>query len=59
MNLNADNMEKEGMLELVRFHIADEFLHFFPKWKSLHDSIKLKYVDFCLHLSKIFHGLQV
>ncbi|KAL6078781.1 hypothetical protein QOT17_001411 [Balamuthia mandrillaris] len=49
MNLNADNLEAEGMLlEIVRRGISHEFLAYFgDKWAELHRSCWEAYISFC------------
>jgi hypothetical protein len=44
MNLNADNIEQRTMIDLVAFGIAEEFVRYFPKWRSLYTEVKQVYL---------------
>jgi len=57
-NLNADNIEREGMLEMVRLNITEEFLYYFPKWKSLHQQVLQNFNLFCEDIEEDYKSLE-
>ena len=58
MNLNADNIEEEAMLELVRMGEAEVFLAYFPRWEPMYKKIKERYSEYVVRIESAFEELQ-
>lgn len=57
---NNDRGKKNvrGMLEIVRTNEGDEFLGYFPQYKNLHKSVKLKYDEFINRMKEIIQKMK-
>merc|ERR1712232_69467 len=58
MNLGADNLRLQDLLELVRFRKVQELCQAFPRWTQVMDNMQLLYDELCRKLEDIGRELQ-
>jgi hypothetical protein len=57
INLNADALDEEGMLELIRNGNAELLLHYFPRWRPLHDRLAAPVDELCAEVDAAYHDV--
>lgn len=58
MNLNADSIERAGMIDLIRWQPKlEEFLFYFPRWLPLYQQLLPLYLEYCKGVEEKYHNL--
>lgn len=58
INLNADALDEEGMLELIRNGAAELLLHHFPRWRPLHDRLVGPFDALCTEIDEAYRNVS-
>lgn len=58
INLNADALDEEGMLELIRNGAAELLLHHFPRWRPLHDRLVGPFDALCAEIDEAYRNVS-
>jgi len=59
MNLNADSIERAGMIEMIRWQPRlEEFLFYFPRWLHLYNQLSVLYQQYCEKVAQNFKSLM-